>query len=274
LQSIVRRGIEKRDLQSLGEAAYDIIAEKILSGELLPGQKLSIRAMAKLTGVSIMPVLEALHRLEYEGLVEFFPRWGSRVVMLTSETSRDRNALREAVECQAVRLLAEAGVDKGKIRALTELAESLDSMPRTDTPGNAFWDRHYEFHMLLAKYTGCDSLSKSLHNVNLFHLLHRNILAKSDMLKDIPGDLHTGIGGKNDARTHPPVPQRHPRRRDGCQRLRRREIDGSARVHDDYVSVDGPFFRTQRLDVLSKLGNAPIKPVRNAALRAMSPSAA
>jgi DNA-binding GntR family transcriptional regulator len=82
-------------MPSLGETAYDIIAGKILSGELPPGEKLSIRAMAALTGVSMIPVIEALHRLEYEGLVESFPRWGSRVVELTPQTVRDRNSLRK-----------------------------------------------------------------------------------------------------------------------------------------------------------------------------------
>ena len=186
-------GLDRKDIPSSGETAYDIIAGKILNGEFPPGEKLSIRAMAKLTGVSMIPVIEALHRLEHEGLVESFPRWGSRVVELTPETIRDRNSLREAVECQAARILAETELSSDQRRRLQYLAEELDSLPRTMAPGNPFWSRHYDFHMQLAEYTKCASLEKALHNVNLFHLLQRSILAKQDTLTHIPGDLHSKI---------------------------------------------------------------------------------
>ncbi len=178
---------------SSGETAYNIIAAKILSGDLPPGEKLSVRVMAGLTGVSTIPVIEALQRLEYEGLVESFPNWGSRVVALTPETVRDRNALREAVECQAVRIVAEADLSKEEQLRLESLVEELDALPRSNEQDNPFWTRHYEFHMELVKLTGCFSLERALHNVNLFHLLQRNILAKQEMLTHIPGDLHLRI---------------------------------------------------------------------------------
>ena len=193
MSSLARPGIDRKDMLSSGDTAYDAIAEKILSGELPPGEKLSIRAMATLTGVSTIPVIEALHRLEYEGLVESFPRWGSRVVALTPETIRDRNALREAVECQAVRIVAETAISTEEQYWLRTLAEQLDALPRSAEPGNPFWNRHYEFHMHLVELTGCLSLEKALHNVNLFHLLQRNTLAKQEFFSHIPGDLHIKI---------------------------------------------------------------------------------
>ena len=193
MSSLARPGIDRKDMLSSGDTAYDAIAEKILSGELPPGEKLSIRAMATLTGVSTIPVIEALHRLEYEGLVESFPRWGSRVVALTPQTIRDRNALREAVECQAVRIVAETAISTEEQYWLRTLAEQLDALPRSAEPGNPFWNRHYEFHMHLVELTGCLSLEKALHNVNLFHLLQRNTLAKQEFFSHIPGDLHIKI---------------------------------------------------------------------------------
>jgi len=194
LKPMAKRGIgNRKDVLSSGDEAYDAIAAKILNGELAPGEKLSIRAMATLTGVSTIPVIEALHRLEYEGLVESFPRWGSRVVALTPETIRDRNSLREAVECQAVRIVAEMELSKEQQNWLRYLAEELDSLPRSTEPGNPFWNRHYEFHMELVGLTGCLSLEKALHNVNIFHLLQRNTLVNLDIFSQIPGDLHLKI---------------------------------------------------------------------------------
>ena len=193
-QSLAKRGISNRmEVSSQGDEAYDIIAAKILSGELAPSEKLSIRAMAALTGVSTIPVIEALHRLEHEGLVESFPRWGSRVVAMTPQTIRDRNLLREAIECQSVRLIAEMDLSKEQEARLVILAEELDGIQRTADPNNPFWNRHYDFHMELVRLTDSMSLEKALRNVSLFHLLQRNILAKSDIFSVIPVDLHTKI---------------------------------------------------------------------------------
>ncbi|MCX7787416.1 MAG: GntR family transcriptional regulator [Spirochaetes bacterium] len=186
----------KNDIPTSADRAYEIIFEKILSGELAPGEKLSIRTMSRLTGVSMIPVIEALHRLEYEGLVESFPRWGSRVVSLTPETVRDRNMLREAVECQVVRLLAEMGLSKEQEHQLRFMAEELDATPRTDERNSPFWKLHYEFHMKMAEYTGCQSLIRALHNVNLFHLLQRIVLLKPALHAKTLGDLHQKILGK------------------------------------------------------------------------------
>ena len=186
-------GMNQKDVPSSGDTAYEIISGKILSGDLAPGEKLSIRTMAKLTGVSMIPVIDALHRLEYEGLVESFPRWGSRVIALTPEAVRDRSALREAVECQVVRLLAESGLSKEQKNQLLFLAEEIDSSPRTEELESPFWERHYEFHLRLAEYTGCQSLVKALHNVNLFRLLQRNVIEKKEIFSLIPTDLHKKI---------------------------------------------------------------------------------
>lgn len=188
-----KMGSNTKEILSSADRAYEIIFEKIMNGELQPGEKLSIRTMARLTGVSMIPVIEALHRLEYEGLVESFPRWGSRVVSLTPETVRDRNMLREAVECQAVRLLAEMGLTKNQEHRLRFLAEELDMTPRTDERNSPFWARHYEFHMQLVEYTECESLIRASHNVSLFLLLHRIILLKKEIFSSIPMDLHQRI---------------------------------------------------------------------------------
>lgn len=183
----------RSDILSSADVAYNTIAEKILKGILSPGEKLSIRTMSKLTGVSMIPVIEALRRLEFEGLVESFPRWGSRVVALTPETVRDRNALREAIECQVVRILAETGLTKEQENRLQFLAAELDGTPRTDEPSSPFWDSHYRFHMQLAEYTSCQSLIRALHHVGLFFLLQRIILSRKKIFRKIPRDLHNKV---------------------------------------------------------------------------------
>ena len=52
--------------QTAPEIAYNIILKKILDGEYKPGTRLSRRKMAEVTKVSVIPVIEALKKLEEE----------------------------------------------------------------------------------------------------------------------------------------------------------------------------------------------------------------
>ena len=172
--------------------ADDIICRKIIGGELLPGAKLSRRKMAKLTGVSIIPVIEALHRLEDEGLVESFPYFGSKVIQLTEDTIADRLALREAVECQVVRILAKR-LTREQENQLRYYARELDATSRAPEDEDMFWQRHYRFHLSLAQATARPSLESALHRINLFQILQRSVRTQKLAHVPIPGDLHMRI---------------------------------------------------------------------------------
>ena len=158
------------------EKAYEIICRKIVGGELQPGEHLTKRAMAGLTGVSTIPVIEALHRLENEGLVVSEPHFGSRVIDMDNETIRDRFVLRMAIECQVVRILA-IHRSQEHINHLSLLGRELDATPRTAENQELFWSRHYSFHQKMAEYTGYGSLVQALSRLNLFDVLRRTILA-------------------------------------------------------------------------------------------------
>ena len=177
-------------VKTAADLAYEIICEKILAGKLPPGTKLSRRKMAELTGVSMIPVIEALHRLEEEGLVESFPYFGSQVIQLNQETIQDRYALREAVECQVVRILARH-INGEQMHRLRFLGEELDDTSRNDH--DVYWDRHYGFHLALAQMTSRPSLERALHRINLFNLLQRSVRKKVLTATPIPTDLHMQI---------------------------------------------------------------------------------
>ncbi len=180
----------KTNMKTAADMAYDVICGKILSGGLPPGAKLSRRKMAKLTGVSMIPVIEALHRLEGEGLVESFPYYGSQVIRLTDEVIQDRGSLREAVECEVVRILA-LHITEEQEHQLRFLARELDETPRAQE--ELFWERHYRFHLTLSSMTGRSSLEKALHRINLLYILERAVRTQKLTSVPIPGDLHSRI---------------------------------------------------------------------------------
>ena len=75
---------------TVGELAYSILREAIITGALRPGQKLRQEAVAEAIGVSRIPVRSALMQLESEGLVVLQPHKGAVVRSLTADGSRRR----------------------------------------------------------------------------------------------------------------------------------------------------------------------------------------
>jgi DNA-binding GntR family transcriptional regulator len=89
--------------ENLGQRAYSHIIEKLANGDLPPGSRLSNRVLASEIGVSVIPVREAISRLESEGFVQHRAGVGSFVPTPTYEELMDLYDLREAVECHAVK---------------------------------------------------------------------------------------------------------------------------------------------------------------------------
>jgi DNA-binding GntR family transcriptional regulator len=154
------------------EKAYTVIKNNIISHRLAPGTRLTSRSMAKLTGVSIIPVLHAFQRLDSEGLIETIPGLGARVITLDSETIRDKYYLREAIECQVVRILAE-NIHPAQSDELVQFTEKLDEYGSCYPVSDKYWAADYEFHHMLARMAGSKTLLKEIQKINLFRLLQR-----------------------------------------------------------------------------------------------------
>ncbi len=189
----------KGDSQSAADLAYTVICERILNGTLKPGQRLVRTEMAELTGVSIIPVIDALHRLENEGLVESTPYQGARVISLSTETKRDRYALRLAAESQIARMLSRGILREDVRNRLLEQATVVDTQVRINGRVKSTWEMHYEFHVGLARLTGCPSLEDALHRDHLFLLLEWQELSHWEQPlgeKDIEAQLHVWFLGE------------------------------------------------------------------------------
>ncbi|MDD3996388.1 MAG: GntR family transcriptional regulator [Sphaerochaetaceae bacterium] len=177
------------DFQSSSDRAYEIIYNMILDGTLKPGEKLIRRKLAKQSGVSTIPVLEALLRLEADGIVESMPYRGSRVIQVTHEKIMDWYALREAVECQVARILA-TKIREHELHDLYSLAHRLDKMEAAGQTDEEFWDLHYLMHQKMAELTDRRSLIDALTRINFFHLLQRAQMVATEHHNQIPSNNH------------------------------------------------------------------------------------
>lgn len=90
----------------LSEQAYRRVRERILKGEYTFGMVLSRRDLANEFGMSLVPINEAMSRLENEHLIENTPRVGTKVRTPTPQDIRGYWAVREGLETQSARLYA------------------------------------------------------------------------------------------------------------------------------------------------------------------------
>ncbi len=83
--------------------AYEDFRERLMSGELKPGQFLTQRELAKLVGVPISAAREAIQRLELESLLKVYPQRGVQVAPVTGRQLRTAYQFRLVLEREAVR---------------------------------------------------------------------------------------------------------------------------------------------------------------------------
>jgi DNA-binding GntR family transcriptional regulator len=67
---------------SKSELAYDYLSQRISSGDYSPGYRLVLGTIATELGMSVVPVREAVRRLEAEGQVTFEKNVGARVTLV------------------------------------------------------------------------------------------------------------------------------------------------------------------------------------------------
>ncbi|WP_017611823.1 GntR family transcriptional regulator [Nocardiopsis salina] len=89
---------------SMVELATRSIRQMILSGDLLPGDRVVENRLTEDLGISRPPLREALRRLEHEGLVRQFPHRGAVVTPLTLHDVYEITTLRHRFEHLAIDL--------------------------------------------------------------------------------------------------------------------------------------------------------------------------
>jgi len=173
---------------SLSERAYLAIRERILRGELALGEPLSRRHLATQLGMSVLPVNEALQRLESDRLVESRPRAGTRVRFPSPREINESYVVREALEAQSARLFTEFA-SAAQRRELVRKAEHVDVLFNRLAKGGAdsefqyvVHSDHARFHMFIAESTECELL---------FRLIERNQVLIHNWLYDVAARRRT-----------------------------------------------------------------------------------
>jgi DNA-binding GntR family transcriptional regulator len=138
-RSIVDR--HGRQFRTVGDMAYEVIREGILTGVFQPGERLLQDALATQIGVSRIPVRSALMKLESQGLITFEPYRGAIVNTLTAGAAKEIYEIRAVLEAHALRKAMTTMTPERLVR-LEQLATELNSVEN----GEKFLERRAEFY--------------------------------------------------------------------------------------------------------------------------------
>ena len=148
--------------ETIGEKTYRRIRSDIIFGRLAPGQKLRLERLSAQYETSIATLRELLSRLLVEGLIVAEGQRGFEVMPVSADRWHEIAAMRELLECHALRQSIESGdVEwEGRVVAahhkLATLEKQLLAGDRSQTEA---WKRYdWEFHHALISCCGSKAL--------------------------------------------------------------------------------------------------------------------
>ncbi len=118
--------------ESLADAAFQVIEEKIVTLELAPGSRVTERALCDLTGFGRTPVREALLRLSQGFLIEILPRNGILIAPMDFEVIVMTLEVRRHVERLIVERAARYSDDRDRRKLDSLRAAFQDATDRGD----------------------------------------------------------------------------------------------------------------------------------------------
>ena len=118
---------------------------------LLPGQRISEAEIANSLEISRQPVREAFIKLSDDGLLEVRPQRGTFVRRISLQAVKDARFVREAIEADIVRLVAESRMPRLSPTCATQLSEQA-AVGANET--SSFMRLDERFHETLAKAAG------------------------------------------------------------------------------------------------------------------------
>jgi DNA-binding GntR family transcriptional regulator len=134
------------------EVAYQALLTAIRSGELAPGQRVIVTALAGQLGMSLTPVRDALALLAEQGLVVRKPNHMTVISEQTRQRSAEVSMLRAMLEPEAA-MLAAVRADQAAVQRIAASCEAMDAALEV-TGSQSVGDLNARFHLAVAEASG------------------------------------------------------------------------------------------------------------------------
>jgi len=173
----------KKSREDYTEEAYMGIRRMFFRNEIIPGQKIAYGDLARRLQMSTTPVIQALKRLEFQGLVRHEPNKGYYTEGISLKEIREIYEFREVIELS---LLSETigRLTPGRLKKLKKALDEHQQAVR-DVYLKERLLKDMAFHLQLAELSGCAIQMKTLRSLfDLLYLKYRgNILFVTPMDK-------------------------------------------------------------------------------------------
>ncbi len=172
---------KKKTADDFTREAYMGIRRMFFVNEIGPDQKISYGDLAKKLGMSTTPVIQALKRLEDQGLVRHEPNRGYYTESITLKEIIEIYDFRELIETSLLPKII-SGMNKKKLKILKKALDShLDAVRDIYLKERLLKDM--EFHLVLAGFSQCTIQINTLKLLfDLLYLKYRgNILFVTPM---------------------------------------------------------------------------------------------
>ncbi|MBQ9862461.1 MAG: GntR family transcriptional regulator [Lachnospiraceae bacterium] len=151
------------DYLPLRDVVFQTLRKAILTGELMPGERLMEIHLAQKLGVSRTPIREAIRKLELEGLVMNIPRRGAQVAEISERGLREVLEVRRALDTFCAELACERISDEEKEALKKACKDFEDAVETKDATVIAKAD--VAFHDIIVGATGNERLVALLNNL-------------------------------------------------------------------------------------------------------------
>lgn len=171
----------------VADQVFDVLLGGVLSGHFSEGDRLRIRNLADELGTSVMPVREAIRRLEEMGLAEAVPYRGAVIKRLTREELLNLYEVRRLVEIEAARL----GASNIRPTEVARLKQELGSMEQAvaDKRPVEYLDHDENLLMVVYRASGNPVLTETIRS--LWHRCrsYKIVGANKELDTGDPGNL-------------------------------------------------------------------------------------
>ena len=160
---------------TLQDFVYHQLSELILSGEIAPGQLITIQSLADAFGVSAMPVREALQRLTAAQVLTVISGRSIGIPLLTRERLSDLRRVRLEIESLAA-MWAISNIREAEMAELETIVGAMEEAARLGD-NKQYLRGNRAFHFKIYQAARSDALLAIIKTLWLqispyFHLLH------------------------------------------------------------------------------------------------------
>jgi DNA-binding GntR family transcriptional regulator len=156
--------IERR---SLAEQVYLHLCNSISSGKFKYGQTINTKKLTEELKVSMMPIREALKRLEMDGVVEIRPRSMCLLRKPTKKTILSAIDVRELLEVYCVKTIYST-IEEARLAELRKIIDSMrEVMAKEPIDLKKYIRYDGQFHKALCDLVNNEFISKSYKELNI-----------------------------------------------------------------------------------------------------------